>query len=650
MPLRIAMISEHASPLSALGGVDSGGQNVYVGQVARQLAAAGHRVDIFTRREREAQPAIVCLGDGVRVVHVPAGPAAPLPKERLLQHMPAFTAFMLDFCRGRAPYDLVHANFFMSGLVACELKRELALPFVITFHALGRVRRQFQGTADGFPDERFAIEDRIVTEADRIIAECPQDEEDLIRLYDADPERISVVPCGFDGAELHPLPRDAARAALGLATSEPIVLQVGRLVPRKGVDTVVRGVARLRQRHGVAARLVIVGGESTEPDPERTPEIGRLQRIAADEGIAGAVTFTGRRGREALKQFYSAADLFVTTPWYEPFGITPVEAMACGAPVIGSNVGGIKFSVRDGETGYLVPPNDPDALARRMADLLGCPKLLALFRRNAVRRVNEAFTWRGVAASLAAIYAEVCGGRRPAPCHAAPQDEEAALIDAGFAGTIAALQLARHGLSDALLQAAETIATCFARGGKLLICGNGGSAAEAQHFVTEFVGRFKCHERGGLPAIALTADSAVLTAWANDCSFDDVFARQVEALGRRGDVLAGLSTSGRSRNVVRAFEAARRRGMRTIALLGGDGGELRELADLALVVPAADTQRVQEVQSVLVHLLCELVERRCVAAGADQGAVPALQPISTRRNGHPPRRDHAALQPLHGGN
>ncbi len=195
-------------------------------------------------------------------------------------------------------------------------------------------------------------------------------------------------------------------------------------MPRKGIDTVIRGLGRLVREHQIAARLLVVGGESDEPDPAATPEIGRLQEVAREEGVAELVTFVGRRGREALKYYYSAADVFVTVPWYEPFGITPVEAMACGTPVVGAAVGGIKFTVRDGETGYLVPPNHPDKLAERLARLYRHPKLMGLLSQQAVRRANDLFTWEKVAETMAHVYEDVLTAgatavRDAAPFHAA---------------------------------------------------------------------------------------------------------------------------------------------------------------------------------------------------------------------------------------
>jgi glycosyltransferase involved in cell wall biosynthesis len=412
---RIALISEHASPLAAAGGVDSGGQNVYVAQVACHLARLGFAVDVFTRRDAPELGEVLDWRPGVRVIHVPAGPAAFVRKEELLPLMGAFSDYVRDFALREGGYHLAHANFFMSGLAALELKRRLGLPFVVTFHALGRVRRLHQNEADQFPPERLDIEDEIIREADAIIAECPADRSDLTSLYGADPRRISVIPCGFDRAEFWPITRPFARRALGLPADERILLNIGRLVPRKGLDNLIRGLARLSRHHGITARLMIVGGNSDLPDPAITPEIGRLRALAQAEGIDGQVQFTGRRSREFLKLYYSAADVFVTTPWYEPFGITPLEAMACGTPVVGADVGGIRFSVLDGTTGCLVPPRDCDALAGCLAGLLRDPGQLRDLGRNSIKRVNAYFTWPKVTRSIAGLYEEVLAGRNPRP-------------------------------------------------------------------------------------------------------------------------------------------------------------------------------------------------------------------------------------------
>jgi glycosyltransferase involved in cell wall biosynthesis len=416
-PLRIALISEHASPLAAQGGVDAGGQNTYVLHVAHCLARRGHHVDVLTRRDDPALPAAVDLRPGARVLHIPAGPPRFVPKEQLLPHMSAFTRTARQLLAHSVSYDVVHANFFMSGLVGLRLKASFGLPLVMTFHALGHVRREHQGQADAFPPQRMAIEERIVRGADRVVAECPQDRLDLLRLYGADDRRIVTVPCGVDLQEFAPVERERARRSLGLAPDDFVVLQLGRLVPRKGVDNVVLAVAQLR--HIPQLKLLIVGGDAPQPDEQRTPEIGRLRALAREAGVADRVIFTGQRRREQLPQCYGAADVFVTTPWYEPFGITPLEAMACGVPVIGSNVGGIKFSVADGVTGFHVPPRDPAALAARIAQLHANPVLAQAMGRAGMRRVRALFSWERVADALAEVYQEV---RRPREVAAEPAD------------------------------------------------------------------------------------------------------------------------------------------------------------------------------------------------------------------------------------
>jgi len=300
----------------------------------------------------------------------------------------------------------MHANFFMSGMVARQVRKSLGIPFVMTFHALGRVRRLSQREADAFPDVRFAIEEQLMREADRIIAECVQDRADMEQLYGAPSEHIDIVPCGFDPDEFWPVTLDA-RQRLGLGQDEFVVLQLGRMVPRKGVDNVIRAVAILQRQYQVRARLLVVGGNAESPDPVATPELGRLMALAQELGVAESVTFTGQRRRPQLRYYYSAANVFVTTPWYEPFGITPVEAMACGTPVVGTAVGGIKTTVIDGETGYLVPPNDPEAVAERLAWLHDHPHVAQRIGWAGMRRAYQHFTWRSVATHIASVYESV---------------------------------------------------------------------------------------------------------------------------------------------------------------------------------------------------------------------------------------------------
>lgn len=412
---KIAIISEHASPLALTGSIDSGGQNIYVAAVARQLAREGYRVDVFTRRDNPVLPEQFQWKKNLRVIHVPAGPARHVPKEDLLPTMEPFGRFLTDFFRKQTqPYDVVHANFFMSGYAAKPAAQMLGIPLVMTFHALGRVRRRYQGDADLFPDSRFAIEDDLVGCADRIVAECPQDRADLIALYGADPERIDVVPCGFDPEELAPADKAASRSRLGWPQRRFEVLQLGRLVPRKGIDNVIRAIALLAGKHDVPARLYIVGGNSVAPSQTATPEIGRLSEVARQHGVLGQVVFVGRRGRQQLRYLYSAADVFVTTPWYEPFGITAVEAMACAVPVIGSAVGGLQTTIVDGLTGYLVEPDNAEALAARLALIARDPGARNILGEAGRQRANRLFTWSSVCRRLGEVYERALSSPRRA--------------------------------------------------------------------------------------------------------------------------------------------------------------------------------------------------------------------------------------------
>jgi D-inositol-3-phosphate glycosyltransferase len=402
---KIAFISEHASPLAYLGGVDTGGQNVYVAQLAKHLADQGHTIDIYTRKEDSTIENVVEWMPNIRVVHIQAGPVKSVPKEELLGFMPEFDERMQCFINDeKLQYDLIHANFFMSGLIAMSLKLKMGIPIVITFHALGHVRKLFQKEADKFPEERLDIETLICKEADQIIAECPQDKEDLIEYYHADSKKIAIVPCGFSQTEFYPVNKAIARKILRIDSNEKILLQLGRMVPRKGIDNVIRSVAVIKKKSVQRIKVLIVGGNKENMAESSCPEYKRLSDLATSLGIADRVQFVGKKSREHLKFYYAAADVFITTPWYEPFGITPLEAMACGTPVIGSNVGGIKYSIVDGITGALVPPNDAKALASKINELVSNESVLNLMGQNAIKHVNENFTWKKVASEIEVVY------------------------------------------------------------------------------------------------------------------------------------------------------------------------------------------------------------------------------------------------------
>lgn len=402
---RIAMISEHASPMALLGGEDSGGQNVYVEELSRALASMGYLVDVFTRRDDQKAPAVNHWAEGVRVINVDAGPPEVLKKDLLFPYMPRFRDSMLEFMEEQAiRYDLIHAHFWMSGWVGCELKSVLAIPLVQTFHALGAVKRLYQGTADTSPKERFSTEKRIMIEADTIIATCPAELEDLKTHYSVDESKVTVVPCGVNTSLFQPVDKMEARARLGLGPDERIVVYIGRILPRKDVDNIICALGSLSVKGDGPVRLVVVGGENVDPNSPTNLEIRRLRRLSSQKGVSDRVWFTGNRPQSDLKHFYSAADVCATTPWYEPFGMVPLEAMACGTPVIASDVGGLKYSVAEGETGFHVPPRNPQALAEKIDCLLSNPDLARAMSAGGITRVKRMFSWPTVAADIARRY------------------------------------------------------------------------------------------------------------------------------------------------------------------------------------------------------------------------------------------------------
>ena len=419
--LHIALITEHASPAALLGGADAGGQNVYMDEVARNLAALGHRVDVFTRRDSADAPAVRPWADGVRIVNLAVGPARPLPKDDLWPFMPAFRDAIARFLKasGARP-DVLHGNFWMSGWVAAELRDRLGIPAAQIFHATGITKRRHQGDADTSPAERIAVERDVVRRVDRLIAQCPAERDELVDDYGADPAKLALIPSAVNVDLFQPVAQPEARQQIGLAGDAPTIAYVGRMLPRKDARNIVRALALLRHELDVPARLLLVGGETADADPVATPEIGALQRLAAELEVAEHVTFYGRRQPGELRYYYAAADVAVTTPWYEPFGLTPLEGMACGRPVIGSAVGGIAYTIANGATGLLVPPRDPGALAAALRALLTNPQLRAQMGRAARQRVEREFTWPVVAWRTAALYGELLAAEERALVANAP--------------------------------------------------------------------------------------------------------------------------------------------------------------------------------------------------------------------------------------
>jgi type III pantothenate kinase len=599
------MVSEHASPLAALGGVDAGGQNVHVAALADELAGRGHDVAVYTRRDDAELPERVELPSGASVVHVEAGPPRELPKDELLPHMSRFARVLRREWEERPP-DVVHAHFWMSGLACLEAAGALSLPVVQTFHALGVVKRRHQGADDTSPPERLGAEESLARRADQIVATSSDEVFELLRMG-ADLRRLAVVPCGVD------LELFRADGVAEERTGGPRIVVVSRLVPRKGVGNVISALAELP-----GAELVIAGG------PERSrlhadPEAVRLAALARELRLEDRVELRGRVERPALPALLRSADAVVCVPWYEPFGIVPLEAMACGVPVVASAVGGLLDTIVDGITGVHVPPRSPERLAEALRALLADAELRARLGRAGAERARSRYGWGDVADATLDAYGSLVRRRRatasasangfrrtaPASTNGRPARAEPAGEEHVLATMRALADLRRE--ADRIDGWGRRLARVLVGGGRLLVAGNGGSAAQAQHLTGELVGRYRT-ERAPLSAIALHAETSTLTAIANDYGGDQAFARQVRAHGRPGDVLLVLSTSGLSPNVLAAEEAGLDGGLTVWALTGRGPNPAADLAHDAVVVPGDSAATVQEVHMTAIHMLCAAVD------------------------------------------
>ncbi|MEU1573318.1 glycosyltransferase [Streptomyces collinus] len=394
--MRIAMVSEHASPLAALGGVDAGGQNVYVARLSEELARRGHDVTVYTRRDSTNLPDRVALPGGAVVEHVPAGPPEPVPKDELYDYMPAFGAYLARVWGEKRP-DMVHAHFWMSGVAAQLGAYPHGIPLVQTFHALGTVKRRHQGDADTSPPERIALERQIGGICDRVLATCT---DEVLELADMGipAGQVSVVPCGVDTDHFRP---NAFRVGTPSREWPHRLLSCGRLVPRKGYDHAIRALAEVPD-----TELLIAGGPSGG-DVMGEPEARRLLRLADQHDVADRVRLLGAVDPARMPALIGSVDAVLCTPTYEPFGIVPLEAMACGVPVVATDVGGHRDSVADGMTGRLVPAGDVEATAEAVRGLLADERQRRTMGAAGRERALTRYTWQRVADGVEEVYQRV---------------------------------------------------------------------------------------------------------------------------------------------------------------------------------------------------------------------------------------------------
>jgi D-inositol-3-phosphate glycosyltransferase len=390
--------------------------NVYVQMLTRRLGRLGIHVDVYTRSQDEHVPHVLHdLGYGNRIVHVPSGPEIPLPKPELAEHIPKFVGGILAFAEKKnIQYDLIHSHYWMSGIAALALKSVWEVPVINMYHTLGLMKQRIARSkeeAEGI--YRVNGERKVLLEADRIVASTQAELAQLQWLYQADPSKVTIIPPGVDTSHFYPIPKDEAKDYIGIPLENRMMLFVGRIEPLKGIDTLIKSIAIIRKK-GIPDRhcclcLSIIGGDPNAESGNLSEEMSRLQALCEEHGLVDLITFLGIRGQETLPYYYSAAEAVIMPSHYESFGMVALEAMACGTPVVASEVGGLAFLVQDGETGFHFPVEDPEALSEKLILLIENEEI-----RNEMSKkgadVAKDYGWEKIASRIEILYKEVLAG------------------------------------------------------------------------------------------------------------------------------------------------------------------------------------------------------------------------------------------------
>lgn len=406
----IAFISIHGDPLARLGGSHHGGQNVFVKELSRYLGALGLSVDVYSRWENTEQPKEEKYSRGTRVIRIPVGPSESIQKEKIVALLGELASWIPTYqIQNGLTYKLVHSHYYFSGAVGIHLKNTWGIPLVHTFHSLGAVKGEALGEKDKSPRVRFEIERKICHSADRIIATSPQEKTDLVDYYQTDPTKISIIPAGVNLDLFQPLPQEESRTEIAFSADEFLITYVGRLEERKGIETLLKAIYLADDPE---IQAVVVGGPPTDKPflswKELSEDPFRKYSALIDEyGIEKQVTFTGGKPQEQLSKYYSAGDVTVVPSYYEPFGMTAIEAMACGSSVIASRVGGLKTTVKENIVGALFEPRNASQLAEKLKILKDQPSMNAELRKNARPYVEESFGWKSVSKAVAGVYQEL---------------------------------------------------------------------------------------------------------------------------------------------------------------------------------------------------------------------------------------------------
>lgn len=407
--INVAMISYHTCPLATLGGKDTGGMNVYVHQLTRHLGKQGVHVDVFTRSQDEHVPHVLHdLGFCNRVVHIPAGPEVPLPKKQLTRYIPGFVEEIKQFAtKKNIKYDLIHSHYWMSGMAALFLKETWKIPVINMFHTLVLMKNRIaQSESEIEGAYRLDGEKEVLTKADRIIAATLAERSQLEFLYEANSKKISIIPPGVDTSHFYPIPKDEAKEAIGVPHHSRLILFVGRIEPLKGIDTLIRAISIIQQSGELTCcphQLAIIGGEPEARPEDMNAEMVRLQEMVEQLGIKNFVVFLGKQDQKSLPYYYSGAEVVVMPSHYESFGMVALEAMACGTPVVASQVGGLAFLVQDNKTGFVIPGGDADILADRLIKIIKNPDLQKQLSENSAEYAKQ-YDWDVISEKIVDIY------------------------------------------------------------------------------------------------------------------------------------------------------------------------------------------------------------------------------------------------------
>ncbi len=406
--LRIAMLSYHTCPLATLGGKDTGGMNVYVRELTRQLGKMGIHVDVFTRSQDEHVPHVLHdLGYGNRVVHVPAGPETPLPKKELAGFIPQFVEGVDAFAKEKGiRYDIIHSHYWMSGIAAASLSDLWGgTPIIHMFHTLGEMKNRIARSEEEREGEyRLEGERQVLRRANRVVVATLAELTQLRFLYKADASKMVVIPPGVDLGHFYPIPSDEAKMYVGLKPEDRMVLFVGRIEPLKGVDTLIHAMCCLTLKdRSRPVHLAIIGGDPSASREKMTAEMRRLQALCDELALGQTVVFLGKRDQDKLPYYYSAAEVLVMPSHYESFGMVALEAMACGTPVIASEVGGLAYLVRDGKTGFTIPAEEPEKLCEKISWLLNDKELHERMSAQAAEYARD-YAWEKIAAQIVGEY------------------------------------------------------------------------------------------------------------------------------------------------------------------------------------------------------------------------------------------------------